>query len=37
MNLKKNLLTSVVLTVLTLVIGLSSIVEADKRHGAKQR
>ena len=35
MNLKKNLLKSVLLTVVTVVIGLASIAGTDKRHGAK--
>lgn len=37
MNLKKNLLRSLVFTVATVLIGLSSVIGADRRHRADQR
>ena len=36
MLLKKNIIISVVFTVLTVMIGISSVLSADMRHGAKQ-
>ncbi len=36
MNLKKNLIKSIVLTTLTVIIGIASVLGADARHAVKR-
>ena len=35
MNIKKNLIKSIILTTVTVIIGIASVIGADKRHGIR--